>query len=82
MGGKGEVKRQPDIERWNHVRDNIDQVFDPFKPDVMLKIVVFVVVGPALLYKHICNEGLIPNGDESSGVRPNYRAESGQKPAA
>jgi hypothetical protein len=26
--GHGEVKRDPDLERWNNVRDNVDQVCD------------------------------------------------------
>ncbi len=26
--GHGDVNRNPDLERWNNVRDNIDQVID------------------------------------------------------
>ena len=66
--GSGDVKRHPDLERWNNVRDNVDQIVDFSNPVSFMRAFVAVVVVPTVMYKLIVAEGLAPNGDGSTGV--------------
>ena len=66
--GSGDVKRHPDLERWNNVRDNVDQIVDFTNPSSFLRAFIAVAVIPTVFYKLIVDEGLAPNGDPSTGV--------------
>jgi hypothetical protein len=66
--GSGDVKRHPDLERWNNVRDNVDQIVDFSNPSSFFRAFVAVAVIPTIFYNLIVSEGLIPNGDGSTGV--------------
>lgn len=37
--GLGEVKRDPDLERWNNVRDNVDQVCNAYDRKSLLHFI-------------------------------------------
>eukprot|EP00292_Cryptomonas_paramecium_P018457 CAMPEP_0113666462 /NCGR_PEP_ID=MMETSP0038_2-20120614/2886_1 /TAXON_ID=2898 /ORGANISM="Cryptomonas paramecium" /LENGTH=115 /DNA_ID=CAMNT_0000581953 /DNA_START=1 /DNA_END=348 /DNA_ORIENTATION=- /assembly_acc=CAM_ASM_000170 len=65
----GGVNKHPDLERWNHIRDNVDQIFDLSDPSTLAKAVIFGALIPYGIYKLVESEGFAVNGDSSTGIK-------------